>query len=406
MHNKTNPLRISIPGPLAVYRTGLMEDLAEKGYTERSTTHVVYLLAHIDQWLSRQGLRPEQFTDEEIARFLRERRRAGAKKHVTARGIDSVIGFLRRSGAIPFAARPQEEKSGRDALLDGYAFYLVQERGLAATTVASYRTFTRDFLLAQNIADATCLAGLRASDVSSYVLREARKKNPGFLRRIIGGIRGFLRYSFVEGRLPVDLSGALPSVAFRRLAGIPKYLTPTERAALLRTPDRRTRLGCRTYAVLLLMLRLGLRSCEVAAICLGDINWCRGELTVRGKGRRLDTLPLPKDVGEAIVAYLKKGRPKHRSRSLFMTAKAPIRPVTSIAVGWIVRLAGDRCGLPHLGAHRLRHTAATQMLRNGASLTEIGQALRQHGVDTPAIYAKVDDRSLARASRPWPGVSV
>jgi integrase len=199
------------------------------------------------------------------------------------------------------------------------------------------------------------------------------------------------------------LAAAVPALANRRLAGLPKAITPEEVQKLLQSCDRRTPVGRRDYAAVLLMVRLGLRAGEVAGLRLEDLDWTHGELVIRGKPRRQDRLPLPRDLGEAIVAYLKHGRPRSKYREIFLRVRAPHRPAGRPAVTSLVRAAGKRAGLDAVSAHRLRHTAATQMLRKGASLSEVAHVLRHRHIDTTAIYAKVDHRRLRSLGRAWPG---
>ncbi len=210
-------------------------------------------------------------------------------------------------------------------------------------------------------------------------------------------------FFYLRGELTTDLVGAVLGVANWRQASLPKGLPHKEVQQLLRSCDRRTHGGRRDFAILLLLVRLGFRSCEVAALELDDILWTQGELVVRGKRLREDRLPLPCDVGEALVAYLRRVRPQTRCRTLFLTSRAPLQGLSASAVRHIVRRAWMRAGLPPTGSHRLRHTVATEMLRKGASLSEIAQVLRHRYVDTTAIYAKVDRRALRDLAQPWPG---
>ena len=194
---------------------------------------------------------------------------------------------------------------------------------------------------------------------------------------------------------------AVPSVADLRDRSLPRGLDPAAVRRLLASCDRRRLVGRRDFAILLLLSRLGLRAGEVAAIELDDMDWRAGMLLVHGKGSREDALPLPVDVGEAIVSYLRR-RPRCACRALFLRVTAPRLGMDRCTVAWVVRAACDRAGLPRVGAHRLRHTAATQMLRGGASLPEIGQVLRHREQKTTAIYAKVDHTALRTLARPWP----
>jgi site-specific recombinase XerD len=212
-----------------------------------------------------------------------------------------------------------------------------------------------------------------------------------------------MRYLHVCGRVSSHLAEAIPPIAGCRLSHIPRALRPDEMRRLLKSCDRRTGIGRRNFAVMILMTRLGLRRAEVAALRLDDIRWSSGELLVRGKANREDRLPLPQDVGDAIVAYIKRGRPRTPSRQVFLQHRAPRKALSPADVTGIVQRAGRRIGL-QVAPHRLRHTAATQMLRAGASLSEIAHLLRHRNLDTTAIYVKVDDGRLRALARRWPGV--
>jgi site-specific recombinase XerD len=220
-------------------------------------------------------------------------------------------------------------------------------------------------------------------------------------RDLVCALRSFLRYLHLAGLIELPLVWAVPAVADLRDRTLPRGLEPAAVKRLLASCDRRRTIGRRDYAILLLLVRLGLRAGEVAAINLDDLDWRAGLLLVHGKGSREDLLPLPVDVGEAIVSYLRR-RPTCASRALFLRVTAPLRPVDRCTVAWVVRAACDRAGLPRVGAHRLRHTAATEMLRHGASLAEIAQVLRHREQKTTAIYAKIDRAALRALARPWP----
>jgi integrase/recombinase XerD len=219
----------------------------------------------------------------------------------------------------------------------------------------------------------------------------------------VSALRSLLGFLHADGTLAVSLSTAVPSVAARRLAGLPRPLTASEVRALLEACDRRTTVGRRDYAMVVLLSRLGLRSGEVARLALDDIDWRAGEIVVSGKGSRIERLPLPADVGEAVAGYLRRGRPASaQGRTVFVRVRAPHRGLSSGGVTQAVFAAGQRAGLGAVYAHRLRHSAATAMLAGGAPLAEIGQVLRHRRVLTTAIYAKVDVASLATIVRPWP----
>jgi integrase/recombinase XerD len=217
-------------------------------------------------------------------------------------------------------------------------------------------------------------------------------------------LRSLLRFMHLEGALERSLAGAVPSVAGWRLSGLPKRLEPGEVDALLDSCDRSTVIGSRDLAILTVLARLGLRAGEVAGLSLEDIDWRAGELIVRGKGARSERLPLPHDVGEAVVGYLRDGRPATaQDRMVFVRVRAPHHGLSPGGVTFVVAAAARRAGLGQIHAHRLRHTAASEMLRAGATLPEVGQVLRHRRASTTAIYAKVDRQALRQIARPWPG---
>jgi site-specific recombinase XerD len=247
------------------------------------------------------------------------------------------------------------------------------------------------------------LHDLGAADVSRFMTRQCRRLSPRGLERLATSLRSFFGFAVREGLITVPLGNAVPSAARWSGAGLPRGLAPAQVKALLASCDRATATGRRNYAILVLLVRLGLRAAEVAALRLDDIDWRAGEMVIRGKGHTEERLPLPSDVGKAIAAYLRHGRPQRPEREVFLRACAPLRGLAPEGVSEVVRAASERAGLGSFGAHRLRHTAGTQMLRGGASLIEVAQVLRHRRVVTTAIYAKVDYRALRSLALPWPG---
>jgi len=398
-----NPSRIRLTGPLARYGEDLRADLVAQGYAAVSRCKLLYLTAHLSRWLEERKCEPAHLSEERIEEFLDHRREAGYTRHLSRRGLGPILGHLRRLGVVPPPGVRGEEPTPLDEFLDAYEQYLLRERALVPATVGGYRAVARQFLSERFAGGALEVDRLSPADLSAFVLRESRSWSIGTAKGKVTALRSLVRYLHLRGALEVDLSAAVPAVAGHRLAGLPKALSAEEVGRLLKSPDRRTPIGRRDFVVLLLMVRLGLRAGEVAALNLEDVHWVRGDMTVRGKGGREDQLPLPRDVGEALAAYLRRARPRTTSRSLFVTCRARHRRLGSGAVQAIVQRAGRRIGLPSLGSHRLRHTAATGMLRWGASLPQIAQVLRHRSLDTTAIYAKVDREALRTLCRPWPG---
>ncbi|MGI8413752.1 MAG: tyrosine-type recombinase/integrase [Solirubrobacteraceae bacterium] len=246
-------------------------------------------------------------------------------------------------------------------------------------------------------------ASLSAADVTRFVVRECATRRGSAARNLAAGLRAFLRFLQLEGVTELRLVSAVPSVAARRGAVVPEGISHPDVARLLESCDRERTVGRRDYAILTVLVRLGLRASEVAEMRLDDIDWRAGEVVVHGKGRRDERLPLPHDVGEAIADYLRHRRAAANDRSVFLRKFAPWQALTATGVTSVVYHACDRAGLARIGAHRLRHTAASEMLRAGGSLGEIAQVLRHQSMSTSAIYAKVDHGRLSTLARPWPG---
>jgi site-specific recombinase XerD len=398
----TNPSWARVDGPLAPYAGGFRVELERLGYTPLTAATHVRLMAHLSRWLAREGVEASGLTPAVVDAYFAERRAAGYAGHVTGRALRPLAGYLRRLGLIPPAV-PAAAASPAEWLLARYREYLLVERGLAGTTADLNVRMMRPFL-AGRVHETDAGAGLgylTAGEVAAFVVTQSRQR-PKSVKRMVTALRSLLGFLLAEGLIGQPL--AVPSPAGWTQAGLPRALDGDQVAALLACCDPLTRTGRRDLAMLTLLARLGLRAGEVAALRLDDIDWRRGEITVRGKANRHDRLPLPADAGQRIVDYLHDGRPEAaQGRTVFVRAQAPYRALTSNAVTTVVACAGRRAGLGLIGAHRLRHSAATAMLRAGGSLTEIGQTLRHARPLTTAIYAKVDIGALRQLARPWPG---
>ena len=398
----TSPSWARVDGPLAPYAGGFRAELERLGYTPLTAATHVRLMAHLSRWLAREGVEAPGLTPAVADAYFAERRAAGYAGHVTGRALRPLAAYLRRLGVIPPPA-PAAAVSPAEWLLARYREYLLVERGLAETTAELNVRMVRPFLAGRvhQMGAGAGLEHLTAGEVAAFVVTQSRQR-PRSVKRMVTAQRSLFGFMHVEGL--VDQPVAVPSPAGWTQAGLPKALDGDQVAALLASCDPGTRTGRRDLAILTLLARLGLRAGEVAALRLDDIDWRRGEITVRGKGSRYDRLPLPADVGQRIVAYLRDGRLQAaRGRTVFVRAQAPYRALTSNAVTTVVACTGRRAGRGLIGAHRLRHSAATAMLRSGGSLTEIGQTLRHARPLTTAIYAKVDIGALRPLARPWPG---
>jgi integrase/recombinase XerD len=285
-------------------------------------------------------------------------------------------------------------------LVEGYRDWLVSERGLAPGTVWHYVREARLFLSACGTADPQTLS---LADVTGFVVSECRRRRVKSAATMVAGLRALLRYLYVSGITDRQLDAAVPAPAGWAGGGLPRWVGADEVAAMIGACDCGTAVGSRDHAIVTMLARLGLRAGEVATLSLDDVDWVRGEVVVRGKGGRTEALPLPLDVGEALVAYLRDGRPSTNCRAMFLQARPPFVGLAPAAIGQIVKRACVRAGLAPMGAHRLRHSAATGMLRAGGSLEEVGQVLRQRDRQVTAVYAKVDFVALRGLALPWPG---
>lgn len=380
---------------------GFRRWLWSRSYSSSAVANRLCQLDQLSRWLEDEMLTVEDLTEVRAAEFASSRREAGLVTWTSPDSTALLLEYWREIGVMPtpaatVASGPLEE------LLADYGRYLQVERRLAEHTVGdAYLPAARLFLAGREGLDGLGLERLSAADVSMFLVAECSKRSVTGARDLASALRSFLRYLHLAGLIEVPLVWAVPSVADLRDRTLPRGLDPGAVRKLLASCDRRRTVGRRDYAILLLLARLGLRRGEVVAIQLEDVDWRAGELLIRGKGNRQDVLPLPVEVGEAVVCYL-RCRPRCESRALFLRTTAPLQGLASHTVGWIVREACTRAGLPRVGAHRLRHTAATEMLRQGASLAEIGLLLRHREQKTTAIYAKVNRKALRALARPWP----
>jgi len=398
-----DPSRVRVGGPLEEYASGFAAELARVGYMRDAAACQLRLMAHLSGWLAREGLDAADLTAVVVEEFLAFRRAAGHTRLRSPRALEPLLRYLRELG-VELPAPVVVVATPADELLERYRRFLLGERGLAVGTVRGYVGIVGPFLAGRVAADGSGLERLAARDVTVFVLAECPGRATGSAKLLVTALRSLLGFLHVEGVLAVSLSGAVPSVAGWRLAGLPRGLEAGQVRRLLASCDRRTAVGRRDFAILTLLVRLGLRRGEVARLALRDLDWRAGEIVIRGKGDRQERLPLPADVGEAVAGYLRRGRPASaEGRCLFIRVKAPHRPLTPGRVTNVVVAAGRRAGLGQIAAHRLRHTAATEMLRAGATLPEIGQVLRHRSLLTTAIYAKVDREALRSLARPWPG---
>jgi len=395
-------------GRLGSHIESFAEALEELGYAAATARLQLRLLAEFGRWLRSKQIAVAD-VDERVAKAFDDdqcRHRRCCKGDRST--IDRFLEHLRSQGVVARVER-EPDRSALARLERRYEQYLRSERGLTTATIVNYQGFIHAFLTERFRGGPLRLGQLGQSDISGFVLAHARTMSPGRAKLMVTALRSFLRFLLQRDEIRSDLASCVPSVANWRLSTVPKYLGTDEVEALLGSCDQNTANGRRDYAIVVLLARLGLRAGEVVAMQLEDIDWRAGEITVRGKGRTHDRLPLPAEVGEALAAYLRQDRPSCASRSVFVCAKAPRRGFAGPStVSTIVRRALFRADLrpPVKGAHLLRHSLATGMLRAGASMAEIAQVLRHRSAATTEIYAKVDVDGLRSLGQPWPTTGV
>jgi site-specific recombinase XerD len=392
--------RVRVTGPLEPFAGGFIALLEKAGYRPAAAGVQVRVLAHLSRWMQEGDVSAGELHEPELERFRRERldRVASAR----GAGIAVVLGYLRGLGVVP--APESRVLTASDELLEQYRAYLTVERGLTVGTARGYVDIVRPFVESRvSSVGVVELWELSPADVLGFLLAETGRRSRKSTKLLVSALRSLLGFWHVKGLIGRPLAGAVPSVAGWRLAGLPRALEAEQVRALVDSCDRSTVAGMRDFAILTMLVRLGMRRGEVAGLRLDDIDWRAGEIIVHGKGARVERLPLPADVGEAIAVYLRNARPAgFAGREVFLRIKAPRRPLTAGGVTQVVVSASKRADLGEVTAHRLRHTAATELLRQGAPLHEIGELLRHRSVLTTAIYAKVDRDRLRELARPWP----
>ena len=377
--------------------------LSALGYARASIRDRLWTVAAFGRWLKRGGLSAPDLTPEAAAAFLRRR----ASRSRVHRGAAATLRlFLEHLETNRISQAPTPISAPAMAQLKArYEAYLREDRGLSPVTGARH-WFVLERFLRQRFGDGPITPRLiTADDVTRYVVDQIPVRSPASAQLDASALRSFLRFLWQTEETAVDLRAAIPPVRRWRLVDVPKYLTPDEVRRLLAACNRSSAVGRRDYAILLLLARLGLRGGEIVRLELGDIDWHAGELLVRGKGSVRSRLPLPCDVGEALATYLRRDRPRCATRRVFVRARAPHRGLghpSTVSTLVRVALTRARVNAPMKGAHVLRHSLATELLRRGASIADIGDVLRHQHPQTTEIYAKVDLTRLRLLAQPWP----
>jgi len=391
-------------GLLAPYLNPFAKQLSEQGYALFSGRIQIQLISDFGLWLKQNHIAVSEITTEHTKKFLLYR----VKKQCIGRGdcaaLKSFLNLLRHEGVI--AEEVVLLPTLAERFTEEFVQYLQKERGLSIATITYYRWIVIRFLTNYFSDTAMDLSSLCASDVVGFVQKQAVVLHVKTSKQMTAALRSFLHYARYQGYIDKDLAAAVPTVASWSMASIPRSLPVDQVERVVSSCNRQTAAGRRDYAILLLLARLGLRAGEIVSLALDDIDWEAGQITVHGKSGHRPKLPLPTHVGEALAAYLRDGRPRTSCRAVFLREKAPIRGFKGpSAVSCIVMRALARAGIDasRKGAHQFRHGLATELLRQGASLCEIGELLGHRCPDTTAIYAKVDLVSLRTIALPWPG---
>lgn len=390
--------------PLGSYLDLYADEMRKDGYPRHTIEFQVRVIADFGHWLSKRRLAATNVSLDLFQAYLRTRSRRKCQTGMELSALRRLLDLLVRAGIVQKSAPPVVTPA--DRLASEYCSYLRQERGLSSTTQSHYSAFVREFLRRRFGKGPVDLSTLRARDITGFVQRRAAQIRSIRVQLMTTALRSFLRFARFRGDIAKDLAACVPAVANWKLSSIPRAIPAHQVKLLLNSINRKTGMGRRDYAILLLLARLGLRGGEITALMLEDLDWEEGLIRVRGKGGRFTQMPLPVDVGEAIADYLKDGRPSTNSRCVFLRVRAPIGGFQGITpICDIVRHALKRAGIdiPRKGAHQFRHGLACQMLQQGASLSEIGEILRHRSPQTTAIYAKVDLISLSMLALPWPG---
>jgi site-specific recombinase XerD len=405
-NDRTNPKTIEAlrSGPLASSLEAYAQRLYQDGYAIHSGFVQLRLLGSFNRWLDRKGFTCEDVGPATIEQFLRGRAQTGNLRKGDSAALFRLLTMLRPDGCGVTAPPPTPVEGA----LGQFQQYLRQERSLSEATVINYTPVARSFLSERFPQGAVDCQRITTSDITAFVQRQATLVTSKRAPLVVTALRSFLRYLFCRGIVAVDLAACVPTIATWSLSKVPRFLAGEQIQKILGSCDKETALGKRDYALLLLLARLGLRAGEVVALTLDDLDWEAGLVTVRGKGKRVAQMPLPSEVGAALADYLSTGRPECSSRRVFIRGKAPLTGfANSVAICSLVDRALERAEVEseYRGSHVFRHSLATGMLNQGASLDEIGDLLRHRRPDTTRIYAKVDLVSLRSIALPWPGGS-
>ncbi|MHB8392265.1 MAG: tyrosine-type recombinase/integrase [Acidobacteriaceae bacterium] len=383
-----------------------LEELRAARYAEQTLSAKRGVLTAFAHWMKSENIALAHLDESAIAEYVK---RSSGAPETRVQGalvaLRQLLAYLRREAIVRVPA--PDDASAIDQLYGRYVDYLRQDRGLARNSVLVYAPFIRAFLNSQNAGGGRVLPdAFDAMTIRNHLLARSQGRSGEYMRLMAVALRSFCGFLFLRGETSRDLAYSVPMVRKWRQSSVPRFLTPEQETSVLASTDRSTPRGCRDYAILLLLARLGLRASEIVSLDLGDIRWRSGELVVHGKGQRVEHVPLLSDVGEALAIYLREDRGASTSRRVFLRMWAPrVGLMGPAAIGHVVRLAFARAGFRPAcrgAAHLFRHGLATTMIRHGASMAEIAEVLRHRSQDSTAIYAKVSFETLRGVARAWP----
>src|ERR1035438_3709706 len=379
--------------------------VADQGYTHNSIRQQIVVIADFSRWLKQKQIVVQDLDSNVVNRFLRHRHQPQRVRRGDPKTLKRLLAMLCQKGVVG-PRQPPVVDTAHSRIVAEFQRYLLQERGLSPATLLNYVPVVEQFLAERFHNRAPNFAMLRAPHVTGFVMRHAHQLSPVRAGLMVTALRSFLRYLRHRGAITTDLAGCVPTVPNWSLSALPRFLPAAMVERMLKCCDRKTSVGRRNHAILLLLARLGVRAGEVVGLSLDDIDWSTGQITIRGKGGKSPQLPLAADVGAALATYLRHDRPRSATRSVFLRHRAPLVGFgNSSTISSLVRRALKHAGVEsaHTGAHVLRHSLATSLLRQGGSLDEIGELLRHQSPNTTAIYAKVDVTALHTLALPWPG---
>jgi len=387
-------------GCVGPYLEGFADELISASYAKLPVQDYIRSAAHLGRWMDSRKLKIQRLNEAVIAEFAQHEchcplasRRGQRPAPRYVKRVRRFVMYLAQHGVIAPLAQPKPRVV--PAPLDGFSTWMTQHRGLKPQTIRRYVRLIEEMLPALG----HDMAAYNAADVRRVLLRQVNQLSVGYAKTYVTALRAFLRFLAVQCKCQSHLDRAVPTLPEWKLSALPRYLERDDIDHMIASCDLDKPLGIRDRAILLLMVRLGLRAGDIMAMRLDDLDWEDGTVRVLGKGRKEVCLPLAQDAGEALIEYLVKVRLAADTDHVFLCTNAPIRPIThSSTVSSIVRIVNA----PSKGAHLLRHSAATAMLRSGASLDVIATVLRHQSTDTTAYYAKVDIHTLSEIAQPWP----